>query len=178
MSEFGAYVAALFANLLPVLGAGPFLIDRLITWFWPRARKWLDNHPQRRQIYSGIFLLSLFFAGFYAWKGEHDKYMSAVFRENVPTETIAGGETYQILRDDYLLVVASLPDKTTTLKLPSDPYRGQRFEIKDANGAISPSYPIVIDGNGHKIDRDNVVNMIAPYQAVTVTYSGIIWIRT
>ena len=78
MSEFGAYLAALFLKLIPVLGAGPFLIDRLITWFWPKGRKWLDAHPQRQRIYLWAFLISLFFAGFVAWKNEHDLYMSAV----------------------------------------------------------------------------------------------------
>ena len=110
MSEFGAYIAALFIHLVPVLGAGPFLLDRLITWFWQRGRKWLDEHPQRRRIYSWCFLLSLFFAGFTAWKDEHDRFMSAVFRLDVPTVSIEAGTTYKILRDDYLLAVASVPD--------------------------------------------------------------------
>jgi hypothetical protein len=178
MSEFAEYIGALFLYLVPVMGAGPFFVDRLITWFCPKGRQWLDAHPQRRQIYLWSFLLSLFVAGFIAWKVEHHKYMSVVLRKNVPTQTIVGGETYQILRDDYLLAVVSMSDKTTTLKLPSDPYRGQRFEIKDANGMISMSNPIVIDGNGHQIDRDNTMKMIQPYEAITVTYSGIKWIIT
>jgi hypothetical protein len=74
--------------------------------------------------------------------------------------------------------VASVPDKTTTLKLPSDPYRGQRFEIKDANGATTDATPIVIDGNGHKIDHDDTRNMTGPYEAITVTYTGVKWIIT
>ena len=123
MWEFGEYIGALFVYLIPVLGAGPFLVDRLITWFWPHGRKCLDGHPQRSRIYLWSVLTSLFVAGFFAWKDEHDRYMSAVLREKVPTQTISGGQTYQVLRDDYLLLVDSVLNKTTTLKLPSDPYR-------------------------------------------------------
>jgi hypothetical protein len=104
--------------------------------------------------------------------------MSIVLRQKVPIQTIEGGETYQILQDDYLLAIASVSGKTTTLKLPTNPYRGQRFEIKDANGEISTSSPIVIDGNGHKIDNDNTMKLIQPYQGDTVTYTGIKWIIT
>jgi hypothetical protein len=85
---------------------------------------------------------------------------------------------YQVLPDDYLLSVASVLDKKTTLKLPPNPHRGQRFEIKDANGAVSPSFPIVVDGNGNKIDQGDTWNMQSGYSAITVTYNGIKWIIT
>jgi hypothetical protein len=181
MSEFGEYLAALFLKLIPVLGAGPFLIDRLITWFWPKGRKWLDAHPQRLSIYLWAFLLGLFFAGFFAWKEERDRYMASVFRLDVPTFMIEGGTTYRVLPEDYLLSVASVPDKKTTVILPPKPHRGQRFEIKDANGAISLNVPIVVDGNGNKIDRDNTWNMQSPFSAIIVTYNGpervqVVWI--
>jgi hypothetical protein len=120
----------------------------------------------------------VFFAGFLTWKEAEDRYRSVVFLHNVPTQRISGGDTYLIERDDYLLVVASSPTKPTTLKLPPDPYRGQRFEIKDENGAVSASAPIVIDGMGHQIDAGNTIEMQTPYRAITVTYSGIKWVLT
>jgi hypothetical protein len=178
MSEFGAYIAALFIHLVPVLGAGPFLIDRLITWFWQRGRSWLDQHPQRRRIYLGCFLFSLVIAGFTAWKAEHDRFMSSVFRLDVPIVTIEGGKTYKVLPEDYLIAVASVTNTTTTLLLPPNPHRGQRFEIKDANGAISPSFPIVVNGNGNNVDQKTTFEMNQPAQSIVVTYNGIKWLVT
>jgi hypothetical protein len=126
-----------------------------------------------------IYYLNLcFFAGFLTWKAEHDRYMSAVFRLDVPTVTIEGGTTYQVLADDYLLSVASAPNKTTTLKLPPAPHRGQRFEIKDANGAVTPTSQIVVDGNGSNIDGRPTWVLPTVYSAITVTYNGIQWLIT
>jgi len=107
-----------------------------------------------------------------------DIYISVAFVHSVPTQTVLGGDTYKILRDDYLLVVASSPTKQTTLQVPADPYRGQRFEIKDEKRAVSPSSPIVVDGTGHQIDGGNTRNMMMPYEAITLTYSGIKWVIT
>lgn len=174
MSGFSEYLGAVFDHGEPLIGA----VVIFIAAFVPRVQKHLDQHPQRRLLWVSLIYVCVFVAGFLAWKAERDRYMSVALRQNVPVQTIEGGDTYQILQDDYLLAIASVSDKTTTLKLPPDPYRGQRFEIKDANGAISTSVPIVIDGNGHKIDNDNSTKLIQPYQADTVTYTGIKWVLT
>jgi hypothetical protein len=174
MSTFIEYIGALFDHGEPLIGA----VVIMIAAFLPRVQKCLDQHPNRRLLWVSLIFFCIFLAGFRTWKAEHDRYMSVVLRQKVPIQTIEGGDTYQILQDDYLLAFASVSNKTATLKLPPNPYRGQRFEIKDANGAISTSSPILIDGNGHKIDKDNTVKLIQPYGAVTVTYTGIKWIIT
>jgi hypothetical protein len=174
MSPFFEYLAALFHHWEPLVGAALIVIAA----FFPSVQKRLDQHPNRRLLWVFLLSLCVFWAGFLTWKEEHDRYIAVVFRQNVPLVTIEGGTTYQILKDDYLLAVASVHDKTTTLKLPTNPYRGQRFEIKDANGAISIASPIVINGNGYKIDQEDTKNMDSPYEALTVTYTGIKWIIT
>jgi hypothetical protein len=174
MSDFAEYVAALFHHWEPLIGA--MLI--FIAAFLPRVQNFLDEHPKRRKLWVWLILICAFLATFFAWKDEHNRYMSAVFRLDVPTVTIEGGTTYKVLPDDYLLSVASVPEKKTTLILPPNPHRGQRFEIKDANGAISLAFPIVVDGNGNKIDQTNTFDMKMPDQAIVLTYNGIKWIVT
>jgi hypothetical protein len=174
MSSFFEYLPALFDHWEPLVGA----VVIVVTAFVPSVEKSLAQHPNRRLLWVVLLSSCLFFAGFLAWKEEHDRYIAAVFRQIVPVVTVEGGTTYQILKDDYLLAVASIHDKTTTLKLPSNPYRGQRFEIKDANGAISPSFPIVVNGNGNNIDQKATFDMNQPAQAIAVTYNGIKWLVT
>jgi len=53
------------------MSAGPFLADRLITWLWPWGRRFLDGFPHRRQIFVWLIVLGVFWAGFAAWKDEH-----------------------------------------------------------------------------------------------------------
>ena len=173
-NPFFEYLGDLFDHGEPLIGAALILIAA----FFPRVQKYLDQHPNRRLLWVSLISFCVFFAGFLTWKAEHDRYMSAVFRLDVPTVTIDGGTTYQVLPDDYLLSVASIPDKKTTLKLPPTPHRGQRFEIKDANGAVSPSSPIVIDGNGNKIDQRTTWELPTAFSAITVTFNGIRWIIT
>jgi hypothetical protein len=123
MSAFGEYLVALFEHWEPLVGAAAIVLAVL----WPRVHKWLEQHPNRQLLWVCLFSFCLFLAGFLTWKDERDRYIAEVFRQQVPTYTIEGGATYQISRDDYFLAVASVPDKTTILKLPPDPYRGQRF---------------------------------------------------
>lgn len=52
------------------MSAGPFLADRMITWFWPWARRWLDNWPRRRVFLFGVMLVGVFFAGYATWQEE------------------------------------------------------------------------------------------------------------
>ena len=53
------------------MSAGPFLADRLITWFWPWGRRQLDALPRRRQFFLWLIVIGVFWAGFSAWQEEH-----------------------------------------------------------------------------------------------------------
>jgi hypothetical protein len=59
------------------MSAGPFLADRLITWFWPWGRKQLDNWRHRRQIFLWLIIIGVFWAGFSAWREERDQRLTA-----------------------------------------------------------------------------------------------------
>jgi hypothetical protein len=72
LSDFPTYLDALRGHLLAFLSAGPFLIDRLITWFWPWGRKKLDAFPHRRSLFLWVIIVGIFYAGFLAWRDEHD----------------------------------------------------------------------------------------------------------
>jgi hypothetical protein len=39
-----ARISRLFSPFSAHIGCGAVLIDRLITWFWPYGREWLDAH--------------------------------------------------------------------------------------------------------------------------------------
>jgi hypothetical protein len=71
LSLFFEYMHALFGYWLALMSAGPFLIDRMITWFCSRGRKWLEQWPHRQKALSIIMGIGVFFAGFQAWKEEH-----------------------------------------------------------------------------------------------------------
>jgi hypothetical protein len=59
------------------MSAGPFLIDRLVTWLWPWGRKQLDNLPHRRQIFLSLIIIGVFWAGFSAWREEKAQRIAA-----------------------------------------------------------------------------------------------------
>jgi hypothetical protein len=70
MSIFVAYLQAIGTHWSSLMSAGPFLIDRLITWLWPAGRRLLDNWEWRRPFLLSILLAGFFVAGFLAWKDE------------------------------------------------------------------------------------------------------------
>ena len=53
------------------MSAGPFLADRLATWFCPWCRQTLDSLPHRRQIFLWLIVAGVFWSGFAAWREEH-----------------------------------------------------------------------------------------------------------
>jgi hypothetical protein len=71
LSDFYNYLAILREHWLAFMSAGPFLVDRLITWFWPWGRYKLDTFPHRRQIFLWFIVFGVFWAGFSAWRDEH-----------------------------------------------------------------------------------------------------------
>jgi hypothetical protein len=70
VSDLYIYLVLLRDHWLTFMSAGPFLADRLITWFWPWGRRKLDNLPQRRQIFVWLIVLGVFWSGFSAWREE------------------------------------------------------------------------------------------------------------
>jgi hypothetical protein len=59
------------------MSAGPFLADRLITWFWPWGRQKLDALPHRRQVFLWLMVAGVFWSGFLAWRDEKQKHAVA-----------------------------------------------------------------------------------------------------
>jgi hypothetical protein len=89
MSLLFEYLLSLFSHWLPLMSAGPFLIDRLATWTIPRWRRRFDEWPHRQRVLFSILLLGVFFAGFEAWKEEHDARLQAEKRLTVPSAPAA-----------------------------------------------------------------------------------------
>lgn len=78
MSAFIAYLIAIGTHWVSLMSAGPFLIDRLITWFWPVGRQFLDNWRWKRFFLLSVLLVGIFVAGFLAWKDQINERESAV----------------------------------------------------------------------------------------------------
>jgi hypothetical protein len=76
MSAFYAYLQAIGTHWASLMSAGPFLIDRLITWLWPTGRRLLDNWQWRRPFLLSILLIGIFIAGFLAWSDETGQHES------------------------------------------------------------------------------------------------------
>jgi hypothetical protein len=77
LSDFYSYLALLRDHWVAFMSAGPFLADRLITWFWPWARRKLDTLPHRRQIFLWLIVLGVFWSGFSAWQEEKNLRVTA-----------------------------------------------------------------------------------------------------
>jgi len=139
------------------------------------------NLENRKVVALSIFSICIFLSGFSTWKTERDKYMSPVFGQLVPVVRIDPGP-YSISKDEYLLSVASSPDKQTVIELPRDPYVGERFEIKDANG-YAEKLNIIVEGNGHKIDGNDkeprdTYPIYTNFMSIVVTFDGSQWLVT
>jgi hypothetical protein len=70
LSGFFEYIQAVFGHWLALMSAGPFFLDRMITWFSSNGRKWLDQWPHRRRTLAVIMAIGVFLAGFQTWKEE------------------------------------------------------------------------------------------------------------
>jgi hypothetical protein len=138
MSIFFAYLAALFSHWLALMSAGPFLIDRLITWLWPTGRRWLDNRlpVTRRRLSYAIIFAAVFFAGFSAWLDEHKS------REEAEKRAIAAEATrhspLQLSRIEISTIAISP-------KIPYDNPPEYEIKITYTNkGSIAAETPIVL----------------------------------
>jgi hypothetical protein len=100
MAVFYSYILALASHWLALMSAGPFLIDRLVTWFWPAARRWLDGWHHRRSFLLGILLVGVFAAGFLVWKQEREG--SEYRAEHVARTGTGGGGS--IVGDDGKII--------------------------------------------------------------------------
>ncbi|HZV04946.1 MAG TPA: hypothetical protein VE999_07680 [Gemmataceae bacterium] len=90
LSEFYSYLFALSHHWVALMSAGPFLVDRMITWFWPSGRRWLDSWPGRRPFLFGVLLIGVFIAGFQAWKEEYSAKLALLPKLN-PIAIYQGG---------------------------------------------------------------------------------------
>jgi len=73
MSDLFAYLAALFSHWLWLMSAGPFLIDRLVSWLSPNESQWHVAAQKMRSLSLSIMMIGVFLAGFLAWNDEHQK---------------------------------------------------------------------------------------------------------
>jgi hypothetical protein len=169
------YVARLTEDWeLLLMSLGVFAFTGFLS-FLPPVERTFELDKNKRTLGCVSFLAFwLFIAGFEAWKAEHDKFKSPVFGHLVQTHQVLSGDTYDVLPEDYLITVVTSPDKQTRIKLPRNPYNGERFEIKDAGGHAW-ELNIIVDGNGHTIDGGNTTPVYTNYGSITVTFDGTQW---
>jgi hypothetical protein len=119
VADFIEYLVTLFSSWLIVMGAGPFLVDRLIGWFSRPTRKWLDEHPRRNQIYRWIIVIGIFIAGFSAWQAEHQKAAKAEteLAKRASAENRRKQDLRSALRQFYVEATDRINEST---HLPSD----------------------------------------------------------
>jgi hypothetical protein len=70
MQLIWGYLSALSAHWLTLMSAGPFLLDRLVTWFWRWGRQWIDGWRWRVPFLLGIVFIGFQIAGFQAWNDQ------------------------------------------------------------------------------------------------------------
>jgi len=172
--NFLDYIRDLAAEWLVWMSAGPFLVDRLFSWFRIGETWWPDF---RRNIAIYIIVGGVFGAGFLVWQDEHRRRVALETGRAVPIATVEGGSSYDVAADDFVVAVLTVSGAPTKVNLPVNPMRGQRLEIKDAAGNASTG-GIVVNGNGRDIDNEHQVIIGNSYAAITITYTGIRWIRT
>jgi hypothetical protein len=88
LSDFYSYLALLRDHWAAFMSAGPFLADRLVTWFWPWARRKLDTLRYRRQIFLWLIVLGVFWSGFSAWREEKNLRVTAEIARDVAQRQI------------------------------------------------------------------------------------------
>jgi hypothetical protein len=118
MGELITYLHALFTNWAFLMSAGPFLGDRLITWFWPTGRAWLDDNAGRRRKKVGLWLVAagVFAAGFITWRDEHRKVSVSEPRSLSATESLCISRDSQPLKERLkYLMIARTPDHDSAL---------------------------------------------------------------
>src|SRR5215204_224729 len=118
MGEFVSYLYALFTNWFFLMSTGPFLADRLVSWFLPAARVWLDENAGRRRQRIGLSLviLGVFAGGFLTWRDEYRKNPTAMPRNLTATESLCITESLTPLREDYkYFSIISTPDDDSSL---------------------------------------------------------------
>ncbi len=76
------------------------------------------------------------------------------------------------LNNNSFIVVNT--NSEATILLPTNPFQGQSFRIKDGNG-LSSSNPITIDGNGNNIDDQNIYIIAFSWGFVGVLFNGLQW---
>jgi len=87
LQDFRTYVDLLQGHWLAFMSAGPFLIDRLVTWLWPWGRRQLDNLPHRRQLFLWLIIAGVFWSGFASWREQqHRAVLLADERNSAITE--------------------------------------------------------------------------------------------
>ena len=171
LSELPIYLEAMRQHLLIFLSAGPFLIDRLITWFWPSGRKWLDNWPHRRSFLLWVVIFGAFYAGFLAWREEHDRPQkidataSEAPRQSiipVPPTQPANDNTGQIQWDGDIFIYGNGDSKTPAIKILM--YRGtnigrSEIQLHDAfliSGDTGERIPLLVSIPYGRLDGENI----------------------
>src|SRR5260370_37322480 len=81
MGDFGDYLAAVGPLWWGIVSAGGlFGFDEFAQRVLPHTKRWLDRQiapERRRKIEYGLIVVAVFFAGFYAWQGEHREKLKA-----------------------------------------------------------------------------------------------------
>jgi hypothetical protein len=118
MGELYTYLHTLFTHLAFVLSTGPFLVDRLITWFWAAGRAWLDENAGQRRKKIGLWIVAagLFAAGFLSWRDEYRRNPVTPARNLSAAESLCITENIRPIHDQYrYLGVISTPDDDSSL---------------------------------------------------------------
>ena len=81
--------------------------------------------------------------------------------------------TYNITPSDDLIAIVGL-SAPFTIFLPTFPFLGDAYEIKDTTGNAGTSN-VTVNGNGTNIDGSSSFALAQPYAAATFTFTGTTW---
>jgi hypothetical protein len=156
------------------------VIEPLIELVLPeRARACLDKRLPRERRRICLITLSaalLVFACFQAYDDVNIKLMKTQLNtNNLNVVDVPSGTIYEAKKSDGYVIINTVPNKPTTIKLPATPQKGYRIKITDGNGYASTS-AITVIGNGNTIDNLPEVAINADSESLSLIYTGTKWI--
>jgi len=101
MSELPAYIDAVFTHWLWLMGAGPFLLDRLVSWISSAGSPWHQAAAKMREAALWIMAAALLIAGFLAWRDEYRKSAHIQPRSLTATESLCITDEMKPVKADF-----------------------------------------------------------------------------
>lgn len=98
LSDLGLYLRTVGVGWIAIAtGAIPSLIDLVLGYYWPGWKRLSEEHPVaagvKRLVLSLFLIGALVWAGFAAWRGEHEKRVAAEQKLLHPAAVVVGTKT-------------------------------------------------------------------------------------